>query len=89
MIILKEKMNFPILSENRSNPSVRYGNYYYTQKTVSKVSAMFRCSTVNCYASMYEEARSTQRIKSATTIPDYKDIKDGLKKRKSRKFRYT
>ena len=50
---------------------------------------MFRCSTVNCYASIYEEARSTQRIKSATTIPDYRDIKDGLKKRKSRKFRYT
>jgi hypothetical protein len=81
-------MNFPILSENRSNPSVRYRNYYCTQKTAGKVSALFRCSSVNCYASMYEEARSTQRIKSATTIPDYKDIKDGLKKRKSRKFKF-
>ncbi len=27
-------MNFP-----RSNPSVRYRNYYYTQKTAGKVSA--------------------------------------------------
>jgi hypothetical protein len=36
---------------------------------------------------MYEEARSTQRIKSATIIPDYKDIKDGLKKKKSREFK--
>jgi len=81
-------MNFLILSENRSNPSVRYRNYYCTQKTAGKVSVMFRCSTVNCYASMYEEARSTQRIKSAATIPDYKDINDGLKKRKSRKFKF-
>jgi hypothetical protein len=32
-------MNFPILSENRSNPSVRYQNYHYTQKTAGKVSA--------------------------------------------------
>ncbi len=36
---------------------------------------------------LYEDARSTQRIKSATTMPDYKDIKDGLKKRKARKFK--
>jgi len=70
-------MNFSILSENRSNPSVRYRNCYCTQKTAGKVSALFRFSTVNYYASMYEEARSTERIKSATTIPDYKDIKDG------------
>jgi hypothetical protein len=34
-------MNFSILSENRSNSSVRYRNYYYThtQKTADKVSA--------------------------------------------------
>jgi len=32
-------MNFSILSENKSNPSVRYRNYYYTQKTADKVSA--------------------------------------------------
>jgi hypothetical protein len=30
-------MNFPILSENRSNP--RYRNYCYTKKTADKVSA--------------------------------------------------
>jgi hypothetical protein len=32
-------MNFSILSENKSNPSVRNRNYYYTQKTADKVSA--------------------------------------------------
>ena len=58
------------------------------KKLLVKYQLWFRCSTVNCYASMYEEARSTQRIKSATTKPDYKDIKDGLKKRKSRKFKF-
>ena len=36
-------MNFPILIENRSNPSVRYRNYYYAQKTAGKVSAIFVC----------------------------------------------
>ncbi len=36
-------MNFPILSENRSNPSVRYRSYYYTQKTAGNVSAIFVC----------------------------------------------
>jgi hypothetical protein len=56
-------MNFPILSENRSNPSVRYRNYHYTQKTAGKVSAMFRCSTVNCYASISLKVESaTQKI---------------------------
>ena len=56
-------MNFPILSENKSNPSVRYRNYYYTQKTAGKVSAMFRCSTINCYASISLKVdRATQQI---------------------------
>ena len=32
-------MNFPFLSKNRSNPSVRYRNFFYTQKTAGKVSA--------------------------------------------------
>ncbi len=51
------------LNENRSNPSVRYRNYYYTQKTAGKVSAMFRCSTVNCYASISLKVESaTQKI---------------------------
>ncbi len=37
-------MNFPILSENRSNPSVRYRNYYYTQKTAGKTERSFKFS---------------------------------------------
>ena len=45
-------MNLPILSENRSNPALRYKNNHYVLKTAGKVSAMFRFSILKCYASI-------------------------------------
>jgi len=67
-------MNFPILSEKRSNPSVRYRNYYFTQKTAGKVSAMFRCSTVDCYASISLKVdRATQQIQRPIDVKNTND----------------
>jgi hypothetical protein len=59
-------MNFPILSENRSKPSVIY-ILLHTKKLLVKY--QLRCSTVNCYALISLKVdRATQQIQQPIEV---------------------
>ncbi len=67
-------MNLPILSEKRSKPDFRYRNYHSILKPVGKVSAMFKCSTSKCYASISLEVnKATQEIQKPLEVKNLND----------------
>ena len=62
-------MNTPILSDNRTQPALRYNNLHFYLKTPGKVSALFRCSTAKCYASLSLKVdKNTQVIKEPLEV---------------------
>ena len=62
-------MNTPILSDNRTQPALRYNNFHYYLKTPGKVSALFRCSTAKSYASVSLKVdKDTQVIKEPLEV---------------------
>lgn len=67
-------MNLPNLSEKRSKPDFRYRNYHSILKPVCKVSAMFKCSTSKCYASISLEVdKATQEIQKPLEVKNLND----------------
>ena len=71
-------MNFSILSENRSNSSVRYRNYYYTHtKTADKVSAEEEYESHHTDGEKDDEEIVTTEILNVANAKEGEVIDDG------------